>query len=380
MSIFSLSVRSTVELLQSPQSSTFTRSYRRHTAKVLCSSLSNLTYLDNHTSGSIHIWTIGTHSYLDHRYPGALAFIPWLLTPCPGVGLEVKIWDTFKKCFSTFLLWKQLRQIVGQTSVSLVTLTCGSWGGGHHDQYFTVQWFCLISWRLFDVWTSYFGIMSQYNSAFDLKINAGHCDLYFMVQWFCLISWRLFDVWTSYFRIMSQDDPKFDLKINEGHCDLYLMVQWFCIISWRLFYVWTAYFRIMSQYDTGFDCKTNVGHCDLYFKVHWFCLISWRLFDVWTLYFGIMSQYDTIDTTFDLKINVGHCDIYFKVQWFCLISWRLCDVWTSYFDMTFDLKITVTYISWSSDLALYLENYSVAEHNTLGLWVSMTWRLSSKYL
>ena len=29
--------------------------------------------------------------------------------------------------------------------------------------YFTVQWFCLISWRLFDVWTSYFGIMSQYD-------------------------------------------------------------------------------------------------------------------------------------------------------------------------------------------------------------------------
>ena len=48
-------------------------------------------------------------------------------------------------------------------------------------------WFCLISWRLFNVWTSYFGIMSQYDTTFDLKINVGHCDLYFMVQWFCLI-------------------------------------------------------------------------------------------------------------------------------------------------------------------------------------------------
>ena len=38
---------------------------------------------------------------------------------------------------------------------------------------------------------------------FDLKINVGHIDLYYMVQWFCLISWGLFDVWTSYFRIMS---------------------------------------------------------------------------------------------------------------------------------------------------------------------------------
>ena len=28
----------------------------------------------------------------------------------------------------------------------------------------------------------YFGIMSQYDLMFDLKINVGHCDLYFMVQ------------------------------------------------------------------------------------------------------------------------------------------------------------------------------------------------------
>ena len=35
--------------------------------------------------------------------------------------------------FSTFLLWKQIRQISGWTSVSLVTLTCGSWSEGQHD-------------------------------------------------------------------------------------------------------------------------------------------------------------------------------------------------------------------------------------------------------
>ena len=30
-----------------------------------------------------------------------------------------------------------------------------------------------------------------------------HYDLYFMVQWFCLISWKLFSGWTSYFGIMT---------------------------------------------------------------------------------------------------------------------------------------------------------------------------------
>ena len=96
-------------------------------------------------------------------------------------------------------------------------LAYGSWSEGHHDLYFTVQWFCLISWRLFDVQTPYFGILSQYGLTFDLKINVGHCNLYFMVHWFCLISWRLFDIWTPYFWIMSQYDPMFDLKINVGH-------------------------------------------------------------------------------------------------------------------------------------------------------------------
>ena len=75
------------------------------------------------------------------------------------------------------------------------------------------------------------------------------------------------------------------------------------------------------------------------FHVSVIYLISWWLFDIWTPYLGVMSQYDPI---FDLKIFVAHCDLYFMVQWFCLIS----------------------------------RNYSVTEHHTSGLWVSMTWYLT----
>ena len=53
-------------------------------------------------------------------------------------------------------------QIVGQTWLNLVTWTCGSWSEGQHYLYFTVQWFCLISWRLFDVCTSYFRSMTRH--------------------------------------------------------------------------------------------------------------------------------------------------------------------------------------------------------------------------
>ena len=109
----------------------------------------------------------------------------------------------------------------------------------------TIWCMYVILWEYESVWILLFGIMSQY----DLKINVGHYDLYFMVQWFCFISWRLFDVCTSYFGSMNQYDQTFDRKINVGHCDLYSMVQWFCLISWRLFDVWTLLFGIMSQYD-----------------------------------------------------------------------------------------------------------------------------------
>ena len=60
--------------------------------------------------------------------------------------------------------------------------------------------FSVTSWRLFDVYTSYFGIMGQYGPMFDGNINVCLCDLYFMVHLFCLISPRLFDGWVSYFQ------------------------------------------------------------------------------------------------------------------------------------------------------------------------------------
>ena len=81
--------------------------------------------------------------------------------------------------------------------LNLVIWTCGSWSECQHDLYFTVQWFCLTSWKLFDICTSYFRSMNQYDLTFDLKINVSHRDVYSMVQWFGLISWRLFDVCIS---------------------------------------------------------------------------------------------------------------------------------------------------------------------------------------
>ena len=197
----------------------------------------------------------------------------------------------------------------------------------HCDLYFMVQWFCLISWRLFDVWTSYFGILSQYDTHIWLQ---NKCRPVTYISWSNYFALYLEDYLIYEYNTLIHYEPMCDFKINVGHCVLYFMVQWFCLISWNLLSGWTSYFGIMSQCDTTFDFKINVGYCDLYFMVQWFCLISRRLFDIWTQYFGIISQYDPM---FDPKINVGHCDrhVYFMVQWFCLVCWKLFIGWTSSF-------------------------------------------------
>ena len=85
----------------------------------------------------------------------------------------------------------------------------------------------------------------------------------------------------------------------------------------------------------------------------------------------------------DAKIYLIKCmwvsDLHFMVQWFCLISWRLFDglilYWRYECDTYIDLELycrSVTYISWSSDFALYLEDYLMDKcHN---------WNIGSMWL
>ena len=110
--------------------------------------------------------------------------------------------------------------------------------------------------------------------------KVGHCDPYFMVQWFCLIPWKLFDVWTSYFEIMGQYDPTFNLKINVGD---WLIFHGPVILSYISKTWWMSV--IFSDNETVWPKlwpQMNIGKHYLYFMVKWFCLISSRLFDGWT--------------------------------------------------------------------------------------------------
>ena len=130
------------------------------------------------------------------------------------------------------------------------------------------QRFYLISWKLFAAWTSYFGIMSQYDLLLDIKITVGHCDLYFMIQWFCFISWRLFDVWTEILP--------------------YILKTICCmnIILWD----YESYFWIMSQYDLTFDLKINVGDCDIF---HGPVILPYILNTIWYMN-TILWDYESV--------------------------------------------------------------------------------------
>ena len=77
---------------------------------------------------------------------------------------------------------------------------------------------------------------------------------------------------------------------------------------------------------------------------------------------------------------IFHGPVILPYVWFCLMSW-LFDVWTS-FIRTLGVWVSMTqhltknkckslWPIWSSDFALYLEDYLIYEHHTLGLWVSM---------
>ena len=85
---------------------------------------------------------------------------------------------------------------------------------------------------------------------------------------------------------------------------------------------------------------------------------------------GILPPCDPMN---DHLLYLGHCDLYFMVQWFCLISWILFVGYMSHLGYLFlvtllltskYISVGVTYISWFSDFALYLEYYLLDKCHT----------------
>ena len=183
-----------------------------------------------------------------------------------------------------------------------------------------------LSWRLFDVCTWSFRIMTQYDLTFDLKVNVGYCDLYFMVQWLCLIPWWLFRVWTSLFGIMNQYDPTHDLKINVGHLPIFRVPVILCYI---LKTIWCMNI-ILGDYGSVWPDIWPQNKCMSLTYISWSTDFALYLKDFFWCMSVIFSDNEKVwPKPLYLKINIGQHDLYFMVKWICLISSRLFDGWTS---------------------------------------------------
>ena len=144
--------------------------------------------------------------------------------------------------------------------------------------------------------------------------------------------------------------------------DLHFIVQWLCLIAWRLLdglmLYWRYWFSVTQTLNWNYICRSVT-------------YISWS--SGFVLYFeeylmdkcpnwntGSMWCKDLPDTCMWVS------DLHFMVQWFCLIFWGLFDglilYWRYFFNKTQILTWNylyrpVTYISWSSDFAIYLDDY-----------------------
>ena len=103
-----------------------------------------------------------------------------------------------------------------------------------------ILWSSDFALYLFDVWTSLFGIMNQYDPTFDLKIIVGHCDLYFMKTIWCM-NIILQDYWSVWSDIWPQSKCKSLWPIFHGPVILcYILETIWCmnIIIWDYESVW----------------------------------------------------------------------------------------------------------------------------------------------
>ena len=156
-----------------------------------------------------------------------------------------------------------------------------------HD--FMVQWFWLISWRLFagQSWRLFDGLCCTVD--IDSVWHKQWTETIYVGQWPIfhgpvILLYILKTIWWTNVMIGIWDPC--DAKIYHIKCmwvsDLYFMVQWFCLISWRLLdwlmLYWRYWFCVTQTLNWNYK-KICRSETDIYIMAQWFCLISWRLFD-----------------------------------------------------------------------------------------------------
>ena len=233
----------------------------------------------------------------------------------------------------------------------------GSWTESQHDLLVMVQWFSCrhgSQWFFFYIWnpnwhgeTSYIQIMKWYDTMIHLNIAWPTChgSLIFCLHGpviFVVYLKAHFDIWTSYLQINENGmtkmiNPQYECSQHKLHVHgsviSAFMVQWFCHICKSPFDIWNI---ISSDYEMFwtqcFDLNMNVGHYDLYF--HGPVIVLLYLEDHLTYATSYFPDYENSMTqpltSIWLKVTVTY------ISWsseFCPISESPFDIWTSYFQI-----------------------------------------------
>ena len=186
-----------------------------------------------------------------------------------------------------------------------------------------------------------------------------------------LPSWRLFDVWTSYFGITSQYDPMFDLKINGS-----------VRVAERLALP-TSDHGVTGSNPTGGEILPEPKRrfiaqslsCSPFHRLEMTEILSKgrkilthpsihqnKCWSLWLIFHGPVILPYILKTIWCMNILL--CD--YESVWHNIWLQNKCR--------------SLTYISWSSDFALFLEEYLIYKHHPSGLWVRMSRFFTSKYL
>ena len=154
------------------------------------------------------------------------------------------------------------------------------------------------------IYEHHLGLWVSMTQSFYLKINIGHCDLYLMVQRFCVTSWRLLEVWTSYFGILPQNKCRCMWLIFHGPVNLsyrYISKTIWCmsVIFSDNEAVWPKFWP-QSKYKSTWPILHGLVILLNILKIIWWM----NIVELW--YNGSVWHID-----WPYQVYVGHCPIFY---------------------------------------------------------------------
>ena len=183
----------------------------------------------------------------------------------------------------------------------------------------------------------------------DAKIYNIKCvwvsDLHFMVQWFCLISWRLFDGLMLYRRYLFNVTQTLNWNYM---CRSVTYISWssdFALYVEDYLMDKCHNWNIGSMWCKDLPHKMYVGQWS---ALHGPVILSYILNTFWWRNFVLKILIQS-NIKFDLQIYMWVSDLYFVVQWFCLIPLILFNEQGSFFGYWFSVIWAIDMYSWYSD-------------------------------